>query len=91
MTGETGHLSPPVTFDAIPEEHRDLLVEYQQKVFSLPVATPTWQAPANGHKNTMFGKEDHIKYTKSLLKSGDVGKIKAALEAMKRTLGTWED
>jgi hypothetical protein len=82
------HLNTNTT--SIPEEHRDLLVEYQRKVFNNPVATLIWRAPDSGHKNTYFGKNEHIAHTKSLLQSGDVGKIKAALEAMKRTLGTWE-
>jgi hypothetical protein len=76
----------------IPDEHRDLLARYQQKVFDPRTsATPIWRAPDSGHKNSMFGKIDHIKYTKSLLRSSEPSKVKAALEAMKRTLGEYEE
>ncbi len=76
---------------AIPDEYRDILVRYQQKVFSLKPDTPIWTAPDSGYKNTMFGKSEHIMRTKSLLKSGELNKIKAALEAMKRTLGEYQE
>ena len=86
-------VTPIVTMDhtGIPEEHRNLYVDYCKKVDSLAVDTPTWQAPDSGHKNTLFGKAEHKKHTQSLLRSGEMGKVKAALEAMKRTLGQWED
>jgi hypothetical protein len=77
--------------DAIPEEHRQLFTEYQAKVLSNPVATLIWRASDSGFKNGIFGREDHIKYTSSLLRSGEERKEKGAVEAMKRTLGTWED
>ena len=79
------------TGNDIPEEHQALFAEYCQKVDSLAVATPLWCAKDSGFPNTPFGKEEHKRYTWSLLRSGDMSKIKAAVEAMKRTLGTWED
>jgi hypothetical protein len=82
---------PNEDMSAIPQEYRDLLVRYQQKVFSLKSDTPLWTAPDSGYKNTMFGKNEHIMRTKSLLRSGELNKIKAALEAMKRTLGEYQE
>jgi hypothetical protein len=89
LMAEVGTLTEQLSNENFLPEHRDLLVRYEKKVSSLPVNTPTWQAPDSGYKNTMFGKNEHIKFTKSLLKSGDFDKTKAALEAMQRTLGEY--
>jgi len=86
LTPET----PPYT-DGIPDEYRDILVRYQQKVYNLKSDTPLWTAPDSGYRNTMFGKNEHIMRTKSLLRSGELNKIKAALEAMLRTLGEYQE
>jgi primase-polymerase (primpol)-like protein/PIN domain nuclease of toxin-antitoxin system len=76
---------------AIPQEYRDLLVRYQKKVFSIQATTVFWCALDSGHRNTMFGKNEHIVYTKSLLRSGELNKVKAAIEAMQRTLGEYQE
>jgi putative DNA primase/helicase len=79
-----------VSLEGVPSEHRQLFTEYQAKVLSNPVATLIWRASDSGFKNSVFGREEHIKYTSSLLRSGEERKEKGAVEAMKRTLGTWE-
>jgi hypothetical protein len=80
-----------INLDNVPNVYCQLFSEYYEKVLSLASTTSIWRAPDSGFKNTMFGKLQHIKYTKSLLVSGDDRKVKGAIEAMKRTLGIWED
>ena len=78
-----------VDCQGLSEEHTSLFIDYAQMVRQHEKSVLMWQAPDSGFKNSPFGKEEHIKFTKSLLRSGEFDKIKAALEAMQRTLGEY--
>jgi hypothetical protein len=72
----------------IPPEYDELFAEYKQKVRSHPQPTLLWQA--HGYPLHMIAPEKHIQFTKELLSSEVDRRVKAAVEVMKRTLGTWE-
>lgn len=89
-TPGTSEFEPPE--NAPPgSEYEGLFKDYERKVFTNRLVWMLWRAPDSGYQqNIMLAKESHIKQTRELLQSGDVGKVKQAVEAMKRTLGTWE-
>lgn len=72
----------------IPPEYQALFDEYKQVALAHPQPTLLWQA--HGYPLHMIEPEKHIQFTKELLSSEVDRRVKAAIEAMKRTLGTWE-
>lgn len=80
---------PPIV--GIPDEHLELFTAYQQTVWSTPQPSLLWSAPDNNYTDQMREKGKHIQFTKELLRSGVDRRIRGAQEAMKRTLGIWEE
>jgi hypothetical protein len=75
----------------VPREYLPLFNEYCAEVEWLPVATPLWCSIESNYTTTcLLEKGKHKAYTRSLLCSGDSGKIEAAIEAMKRLLLKWD-
>ena len=73
----------------IPDEHQQLYKEYCDEIDILPVFTPMWRCATPEFKNVILEKHRHKAYTRSLLCSGDIKKIKAAEEAMLNQLGRY--
>ena len=67
--------------------YKDLFTQYQQHVKSQIEDKLWWKAPDSGIMSMEMAKEEHITYTRELLKSGDTYRISSAIECMKRTLG----
>ena len=76
---------------SVPSEHQALFDEYCSEVDSFLVETPMWRTSVCGYKSCMLEKSRHKAYTKSLLCSGDEGKIRAAVEAMLHTVDRYFD
>jgi hypothetical protein len=74
----------------VPAEYQSLFDEYCAEVDWLPVQTPLWCAAECHYSSRLLEKSRHKAYTRSLLCSGDSGKIEAAVEAMKRLLLKWD-
>ena len=72
----------------IPTEYQALFDKYRQAALAHPNPTLLWKA--HGYPLHMMEREKHIQFTKELLSSEVDRRVKAAIEAMKRTLGTWE-
>jgi hypothetical protein len=79
----------------VPAEHEALFREYCAELEWLTrpgtsITTLFWCATECHYSNRMLEKSKHKAYTRSLLCSGDSGKIEAAVEAMKRLLLKWD-
>lgn len=85
---ESSKPQQPVTTAIDPTK---LFDEYRQFVKDQPSEKLWWKAPDNGIMDMEMTKDDHVHYTRQILKNGEeLGNeyyIKAAIEGMQRTLG----
>ena len=89
-----GGLSEQITQYSVgeyPTEYMALFTDYKIKVRNNPLDSLMWMAPDQKYTNQMKEKEKHIQFTQELLCSGIDRRVRAAVEAMKRTLDIWED
>lgn len=76
--------------EGIPDQYATLFKQYLVKVNTNLLERMMWVSLSNGHRVMQLEKDMHIFVTSKFLRSKDDNRIREAIEAMERTLETWE-